>query len=308
MATKGDSGREGGANLALISEELAQAVERAAPSVVRVNARRRVPASGVVWEAEGLVLTADHVLEREEDVTLGLHDGTEVAAAVVGRDRASDLALLRAARADLPPLGRGAMPRVGNLVLAVGRPGRGPLASLGIVSGVESGRRRWRPGAPESLLITDVVLYPGFSGGPLIDASGQLVGINTSLLARGASPAIPVAAAAEIAAALLQRGRIARGYLGVACQPVAVSATLRERLQIEREAGLLVVGVDVQGPAETGGLLVGDIILDLGDQPVQDPAELFRILSPDTVGKAMAVRIVRGGALQTCTVTVGERG
>lgn len=306
---EGAANRGSGINLAGISEELARIVEGAARSVVRVNARRRVSASGVVWRSEGLILTADHVLERDEDITVGLPDGTEVAATVVGRDRSSDLALLRVAQADLVPLEGGAMPTVGHLVVAVGRPGRGgPLASLGIVTGVQSGTRRWRPGAPETILITDVVLYPGFSGGPLINANGQLVGINTSLLARGVSPAVPVAAAAQIAEALLKRGRIARGYLGVACQPVALPAALRQRLQIEREAALLVVGVEAPGPAETGGLLVGDILLDLGGHPVQDPAELFRILSPDSVGKSMAIHIVRGGALQTCTVTIGERG
>lgn len=303
------TGGAGGTNLALISEELARAVERAAPSVVRVNARRRISASGVVWQPQGLILTADHVLEREEDVTVGLPDGSEVAASLVGRDRSSDLALLRVAPHDLPPLERGTMPSVGHLVLAIGRPGRGgPLASLGIVSGVQGAGRRWRPGAPESILITDAVLYPGFSGGPLVNASGQLVGINTSLHARGASPAVPIEAAGQIAETLLKQGRIPRGYLGVACQPVALSATLRQRLQIEQAAGLLVVGVDPDGPAEKGGLLVGDILLDLDDQQVHDPADLLRILSPGTVGHGMAVRAVRGGALHACSVTIGERG
>lgn len=298
----------GSGSLGLVSEELAQVVDRVASSVVRISARRGVPASGVVWQADGLILTADHVLEREEEISVGLPDGAEGTAAVVGRDRASDLALLRVDRGGLRPLEHAGLPRPGHLALAVGRPGSdGPRSSLGIVSGVEGLSRRWRQGAPDKLILTDVVLYPGFSGGPLVDTAGRLLGINTSLFARGVSPAVPAETAAQVAQALLKQGRIPRGYLGVACQPVALPGGLRQRLQLSQETGLIVVGLDPEGPAERGGILLGDILLALGGREVHDPADLFRGLDPEAVGRDTALRIVRGGAVQECRVTIGER-
>ncbi len=293
--------------LSRISEELVDAVERVAPSVVRVNARRGPSGSGVVWSADGLIVTADHVLEREEDITVGLADGSEASASLVGRDPASDVALLRIARQGLPPVGRGQAPKVGQLILAVGRPGGGgPMVSLGVISSLQRPGRGWRR-ASANFITTDAVLYPGFSGGPLIDASGQAVGIGTSRFGQGTSVAIPMETVAQVAEALLSQGRIKRGYLGIASQAVAIPSGLRQRLGVQQESGLLVVGLEPDAPAEKAGVLLGDLLLAFGGDVVGETEQLLHLLSPERVGQAVTLRLVRGGVVHDVTVTIGER-
>lgn len=293
--------------LSRISEELADAVERVAPSVVRVNARRGPSGSGVVWSADGLIVTADHILEREEDITVGLADGSEASASLVGRDPASDVALLRIARQGLPPVGRGQSPKVGQLVLAVGRPGGGgPMVSLGVISSLQRPGRGWRR-ASGNFITTDAVLYPGFSGGPLIDASGQAVGIGTSRFGQGTSVAIPMETVVQVAQALLSQGRIKRGYLGIASQAVAIPSGLRQRLQLQQESGLLVVGLEPDAPAEKAGVLLGDLLLAFGGEVVNETEQLLHLLSPERVGQTVTLRLVRGGVAEDVSVTIGER-
>src|SRR5712692_2163578 len=209
----------GGSTLAALSNDLASAVARSAASTVRVDARRRLPASGIVWSS-GVVLTTDHVIEREEEITVGLPDGHEVPATLAGRDPGTDLAILRA---DTGPtaIEQGPLPGVGSLVLAVARPDAdGPQATLGVVSAVAGPARTWRGGNLDRFIRSDAILYPGFSGGPLVDAEGRAIGINSSYLARGSGIAIPVEVAARVAEALLSHGRVRRGYLGISSQPV----------------------------------------------------------------------------------------
>lgn len=291
-----------------LSEELAGAVERAGTGVVRVDARRRLGASGIIWDAAGLIITADHVVEREEDITVGLADGRELAATIVGRDPGTDLALLRVAAQGLPAAARGATPKVGNLILALGRPGPGgTMATVGIVSALGGPARTWRGGRLDGLIRTDAVLYPGFSGGPLVDVSGQVLGLNTSHFGQGASLAIPVDSISRIAAALLAGGRVRRGFLGITSQPVILPAGLRGRLGMSQETGLLVMGVEPDGPADKGGALLGDVLVGLAGEPVRDTDDLHRVLTGDRVGQPTAVRVIRGGDLRDLTVTVGER-
>lgn len=293
--------------LAQLSDELASAVETAGRSIVRVDARRRQSASGIVWSADGLIATADHVVEREEDITVGLADGREVKATIVGRDPGTDLALLRVEATGLAPIGQAESVQVGSLVLAVARPGESASATLGVVSALGGQARTSRGGVLDGFIRTDAVLYPGYSGGALIDVSGSAVGLSTSHFGQGAGFAIRIGTVARIADQLKSGGRVKRGYLGVSSQPVAVPTALREGLKIEQETGLLLVGVEVGGPAERGGLLMGDVLIGLGDDPIRDTDDLQRALGTDRVGQGVAARVIRGGQLATLTLTVGER-
>ena len=290
-----------------LSDDLASTVEAAAPGVVRVAARRRLPASGIVWSADGVIVTAHHVAERDENIEIGLADGQTVSATLVGRDPTTDLAVIRAQATGLAPAnwtGPDSL-RVGHLVLGLGRPGRSVQATLGIVSALGEGWRTPAGGRVEPYLQTDLVMYPGFSGGPLVDASGQVLGLNTSALLRGISLAVPTPTLRGVVETLLAHGRVKRGYLGVGAQPVRLPANLEG--QLGQETGLLLVSVEPDGPAGQGGLMLGDTIVALDGQPVGQMDDLLALLSSDRVGTAVPVRIIRGGQVQDVTVTIGER-
>ena len=197
---------ESDAPIKQLSQALEHAVKRAATSTVLVNARRRMPASGIVWSGDGLVLAAAHTLERDDEITVGLPDDREVPATLVGRDAGSDLAVLRMNGGTAEPVERADSDSaaIGHLVLAVARPAPGgPMASMGVIS-ARGGAWRTRAGAAVGgFLRADLTLYPGFSGGPLVDQSGRTLGMNTSHFARGGGFAIPIAAAQPIVEALI---------------------------------------------------------------------------------------------------------
>jgi S1-C subfamily serine protease len=299
-----------GGLLAQFSDELARAVEAAGQAVVAVKARRRVPGSGVLWSPAGTVVTADHVLERDDDVRVQLADGRELAATVIGRDPSSDLAVLRLPGDGLAPatVGSADAVRVGHFVLALGRSGPGaPSASSGIVSAVGGPWRSRRGASIEGYLRTDLTLYPGFSGGPLIDASGRVVGINTSLFAQGQGMALPLTTVRRVVDALLTQGRIRRGFVGVSTQPVPLPEALAQRLALSQDSGLLVLGAEPGGPAEKAGLLLGDILIGFAGAPVRDTDDLVAQLTPERIGTAQEAKIIRGGELRQFPITVGER-
>jgi S1-C subfamily serine protease len=291
-----------------LSQGMARAAETAGVSIVRVEARRRLPATGIVY-APGLVLTASHVVEREEDIRVGLPEGQVMGASLVGRDPGSDLAVLRLSeQAELPSAAVLREPaRVGLLVLALGRPGNdGIQASLGVVSAVRGPARAGRASLLDQYIRTDAVPYPGFSGGPLVDAAGQVIGVNTSGLARGAALTIPAEWAWQVAAALAEHGYVRRGYLGIRSQPVEIPAAQQEALGRTQRRGLLLVGVEEDSPAQRGGLLVGDIVTALQEQPVSDPEDLSLRLAR-APGQALPIQLLRGGRVEGITVTIGER-
>ena len=292
--------------LGTFSDQLAAAVEQAGAAVVRVDARRRQPASGVVWAA-GLVVTTDHVLERDEDIQVGLPNGQSVAATIAGRDPSTDLALLRIEAPGLAPAQRGPAPRVGYPILVVARPGAALEASSGVVSAVAGPGRTWRGGRLEGIIRTDATLYPGFSGGPLVDLGGRMLGLATSHFGPGAGLAIPLETVERVAASLQSHGRVKRGFLGLSSQPVALPEGLRQKLGDGQESGLLVSGVEPGGPAERAGLLVGDVLVALGGQPIRQTEDLLAQLGPERVGQATAAQVIRGGEPRDLTITVGER-
>lgn len=294
--------------LSQLSDAMAGAVETAARVTVLVNARRRLPASGILY-ASDLVLTADHVIEREEGIRTLLPDGTQAAAQLVGRDPGSDLALLRLESPSAEPAQLAAAEaRVGQLVLALGRPSpEGVQASLGIITATGGPLRTPRGGALERYLLTDAIPYPGFSGGPLIDGEGRVIGLNTSGLVRSSALTIPGSAAWSIAAILAEHGHVRHGYLGIRSQPVKLPDLARQALGRAQQSGLLLVWVEEGSPADKGGLMIGDILTGLAGQPLEDPDELPARLAGSQVGKEISVEILRGGVLNTISATVGER-
>jgi len=288
------------------SNDLSSAVEKAGASTILVDARKRYPASGIAY-AEDLILTADHVVTKE-DIKVGLPDGRTLNATVAGRDPGSDLALLKLSEKALSPAKTSDDVKVGQLVLALGRPNSaGMQASWGIVTAISGPTRTFRGGLLDEYLQTETTPYPGFSGGPLVNSEGEVLGLNTSGLTRGSSLTIPVKVAWRVAEALAKHGTIKRGYLGVRTQPVEIPEAARKALQREQGQGLLVLWLEEGGPAEKGGLLVGDILVGISGQPVGDPDDLFAALNSETVGQAVAVEVLRGGRPETVQVTVAER-
>jgi S1-C subfamily serine protease len=256
-----------------------------------------------------LIVTANHVVEQNDDIKVGLPDGRTVAAALLGRDAGSDIALLKTDVSDLTPPARSATEvKPGNLVLAVGRPGpSGPMASFGVVSTVGGSWRPHRGGTVEGYIRADVAMLPGFSGGPLVDAEGAILGLNSSTLGRGAGLTIPSDAIDKIVDGLRTHGKVRRGFLGIGAQAVGINPRLAGGLGITQEHGLVVVSIEADGPAERDGLLLGDVIVAVAGAPIGSVEELQDRLSGDLVGAAVLIRLIRGGALNEVTVTVGER-
>src|ERR1700682_965285 len=285
--------------LSTLSNQLADAVQAAGAWTVRVQARRGPPASGIALAAD-LVLTADHVVDpsREDSIKIGLPDGSEVGGSVVGRDPATDLAILRIASGSLTPAKAAAGdPRTGSLALVVGRPGAEPNASLGLITGRAGAARTRRGALLERFIQVDAVLYPGFSGGPLVDADGAVLGMITSGLGFGGpAVAIPWALASELAETIGKQGKVPRGYLGVGSQPVTLSPQAKE-LTNGQERGLLVVQVAEGGPAAAAGFLQGDILVRLEGSAVFNADDLQRLLGPDRVGSRVSASIGGGGGL-----------
>ena len=289
------------------SEGLSAAVEKAGMSTILVDARKRYPASGIAY-AEDLVLTADHVVTREDDIKLVLPDGKSLTATIAGRDPGSDLTLLRLAEKALTPAITSDVVKVGQLVLALGRPNSaGMQASWGIVTSISGPTRTFRGGLLDEYILTETTPYPGFSGGPLINTEGEVLGLNTSGLTRGSSLTIPVKVAWRVGEALATHGSVKRGYLGLRTQPVEIPETGRQALKRDQDHGLLVLWLEEGGPAEKAGLFVGDILVAISDQPVSESDDLFAALGSETVGKSIAVEVLRGGRPETVNVTVGER-
>lgn len=292
--------------LSSLSSQMADAVEQIGPALVMVNGRQRQSASGIVY-APDLILTADHVLEREDNLTIQTHDNRTLAAQFAGRDPSTDLAILRVTDLGLAPAATASTPaRVGQLILAVGRPSSsGPMASIGIVSTVGGPLQMRRGVLLEQYIRTDAIPYPGFSGGPVIDGSGAVLGILTTGLVRSATLAIPAPIAWRVAETLSQQGFIKRGYLGISSQPVHLPEA--QRAGRAQEQGLLIVRVENDSPAARGGMMLGDILVGLDGQAVDDTDDLQALLLNDRAGATIPVEVIRGGTLHTLQVTVGQR-
>lgn len=301
------------------SNQLSDAVEKAASAIVTINARRRRSSSGVHWR-KNLIVTADHTIQQDEEITVILPDGQSVQATIAGRDSTMDLAILRLETAEFPIAKVAAdQARVGQIVLAVSRTAEGSTsASMGIVSAISEGWRYWgRPdhhrhrrkqpsGTIEQLIHPALMLYPGFSGGALINPEGQVIGINTSG-ARHSPLTIPAASVDRILNQLLETGRIARGYLGLGMQAVRLPDALYRSLNLPSSGGVIVVSVEPTAPADVAGVLIGDILVALNDSAIEDVSDVHAMLSSEQVGQILTAKVVRGGALTEVSITVGER-
>jgi S1-C subfamily serine protease len=291
-----------------LSNALAEAAAKAGASTVLVNARQRIPASGIAILADQ-ILTADHTIEREEDITVILPDGVQVSARLAGRDPGSDLAILRLEKPLATPAEPvEAEPRVGQMVLAVGRPtSAGIQASLGVISAIAGPVHTGSGGVLERYIRTDTTPFPGFSGGPLVDSSGRVVGLNTSGFGWGASVTIPADLAWKTAETLASHGHIRRGYLGIRSQAVEIPAASQKALGRSHPTGLLLVGVESDSPAGNAGLMVGDILVGIAGHAVLDHDQLMAYLTGSVVGQPTPIEVLRGGQPATLSVTVGER-
>ena len=296
--------------LSELSSQLASAVDTASRSIVAINARRRIPSSGIIWR-DGIVVSASHTVRSDGEIPITLPNGESARATIAGRDSATDLIVLRvngngkakaAARADSSSL------RVGSLVLAVGRPGRNVSASFGIISAVGEGWRTWQGARIDRVLRLDLAVYDGFSGGPLVDGGGAVLGINNSALARGTPLALPAQAVDRVVDELLERGHVRRPFIGVAVQPVALSAAVAKQHQLEDEGGLLIVSIADDSPSEKAGLLLGDVLLDAAGKRLARPDDLLDALSATAHGSSLALKVLRGGVVKTVSVTPTDRG
>ena len=295
--------------LSELSSQLASAVETAAKSIVSIHARRRIPSSGIVWR-DGVVISASHTVRRDDEIPLTLPDGNSTTAKVAGRDSATDLIALRvegtksyvAPKADVSSL------RVGSLVLAVGRPGRNVSASFGIVSAVGEGWRTWQGARIDRVLRLDLAVYDGFSGGPLVDPSGAVLGLNNSALARGTPLALPAAAVDRVLDELLERGHVRRPFIGVAVQPVALSASVVKQHSLNGDTGLLIVSIADASPAEKAGMLLGDVLLEANGNELSGPDDLLDALSSVSKEGAVTLKFLRGGSVKTASITPADRG
>jgi S1-C subfamily serine protease len=293
--------------LKMLSDSFVSAAERAGNSTVLVNARRRMPASGIATTPD-LIVTADHVVERDEDISVILAGGKTINASIAGRDPGSDLALLRLAEAAAVPAEKmDGEARIGQIVLALGRPSEeGIEASLGIISAIGGPVRTGRGGLLERYLRTDAIPFPGFSGGPLVDTAGRVIGLNTTGLAHGSAITIPGYLVWADAENLSKFGYIKRGYLGIRSQQVELAPELRKALGREQVTGLLLVSIETASPAEASGLIVGDILVAIEGQATADHDALMVHLGGESAGKSLSLQIMRGGQPKIIPVTIGE--
>jgi len=293
-------------NGSALSDVFAAIVEKSSASVVRVEARRRSPSSGIVWSSDGLVITAQHAVERDEEIEVGFFDGRTAEAKLVGRDAGSDVALLRVAATDLEvPSWSTAEPKVGHLVLAVARPGRTARASMGIVSAVSGEWRSPAGGRLERYLQTDIALQPGFSGSLLVDARGNALGMNTASLLRGHSLAVPTETLRRVAEALIAHGRMRRAFVGLGSMPIRLP--VKAARASGQESALLVIAVQPDGPADLSGVLLGDALLALDGQALTQVDDLIEALTEERIGAELKFRILRAGEVREIPVRAGAR-
>jgi len=294
--------------LAELSTRLSAAVAQVGEHVVAIHARRRIPSSGVIWR-DRVIVSASHTVRRDGDVRVRLSNGDDIQARVAGRDAATDLVVLRATdlKAQSVPRADVSAATVGSLVLAVGRPGRNVTASFGIVSADIEGWRGGLGARLDHLLRLDLAVYDGFSGGPLIAASGGIIGINNSAFARGGAATLPASIVDSVVDELLTRGHIRRPFIGVGVHPVALGSTLVERNKLTHNVGLVVISIADSEPADVAGILLGDVLVAVEGRYLEQPSDLVDALSSVPDGGSIRVTALRGGVAQEIIVEPRDR-
>ena len=297
------------AELVALSNALAQATDRAAASAVAVHTEARGSSSGVIWR-NGVIVTAEHALRRDEDIQITLPDGRVVSATLAGRDASTDLAVLKCAEATsaVAETSDASAIKPGSLALVVGRTrASGPVAALGAVSLVVAERRGWTGAALAPYIRLDIGLQPTAVGGSVVDPSGGVIGVATPRFARFGAIAVPAPTVNRVVDTLLQKGRIPRGYLGVGLQPVRLPDALRKTLKRDDKTAAIVLEVEPEGPAHKAGIVIGDIFVALAGHAVTRLEDVHGQLGAESIGKSLPLKFVRGGALQEASIVVGER-
>lgn len=296
-------------SLLALSNSLAETVEQAGNAVVAVNAGTRMSASGIHWR-RGMIVTSDESLQRYDEITVTSSNGRSVTATHLGHDSSTDIAVFQLQDVEIPvaKIGDATTLKVGHLVLGIARSSEGDLrAALGTVSVVSGAWQSMSGGNIDQFIRPDMTLYPGFAGGPLVDAAGYVVGMNTSGR-RGTALTIPAATVNRVVDQLLAKGHIVRGYLGVGMQPVRLPNNLKTALNLSAATGVIVVNVESAGPADNAGVLLGDVLVTFDGTTVSDTGDVMALLnSSDRVGKTVPVQLVRGGVLVELAIVIGER-
>lgn len=294
-------------SLVEFSNELANAVDRAGASVIGVLEGGREGVSGTIWR-DKLAVTAEHTIRGRDEVTVVLPSGETAQASVAARDPGTDIALLNLTSApQAVRIADESQARVGEIVLSIGRRGNdGLAATYGLISAIGGPWRTWQGARIDRWMRLDVNPFPGFSGGPIIRASGEVLGMATSG-PRRSMMTIPASTVNRVVDQLLQGGKVARGYIGVALQPVAFPAGAWESLGISGDRGLLVVTIAPGSAAEKAGIVLGDVLVSIDGSPVRSLRSLQFALDGDRIGKPVPVELVRGGRLVQTAVTVAEK-
>lgn len=292
--------------LLALSNNLADNVEKVGHSLVTVNGRR-MSSSGIHWQP-GIIVTAEETLKRTEDFTVTLPDHRTVAATLVGRDRTTDIAVLKIDNPELPlvEIGDNSLLKVGQIVQAVGRSNDSLNASMGVVSALGDSWRSSYGGLIDQFVRLDLNLYPSMEGSALVAATGQVVGMTVSGPRRTVI-SIPASTINRVVGQLLSKGQITRGYLGLGMQPVRLPESLKNSLNLASLGGVIAINVETDGPADQSGILIGDILIAINNNPISDTGEIQAMLGSENVGKILNVQIVRGGVLVEVALTVGEK-
>jgi S1-C subfamily serine protease len=288
---------------------LAEATEKIGAYAAAVHTEARGSTSGVIWRP-GIIVTAEHALRRDEEIQVTLPDGKTAGAKLVGRDPSTDLAVLKCDEATAAPatFGDSDALKAGNVTLVVGRTrASGPVAALSFVSLVTKERRLWGGGAVSPYVRLDVALQRTGIGGAVVNAEGKIVGVATPKFAPAGALAIPVTTANRVIEALLEKGRIPRGYLGVGLQPVRLPEGLRETLQRKEKTAAMVLEVEPDGPAHKAGVVIGDILTKIEGKPVMRLEDVQAHLHGEGIGKTVRAEFLRGGAPREVSIVVGER-
>jgi S1-C subfamily serine protease len=300
------------------SQTVVRVVDAVGPAVISVRRASRGrdlydgAGSGVIVSPDGYALTNNHVVRGAGRIEGVLHDGIVVGAEVVGTDPDTDLALLRLhGRAhQAAHLGDSDALKVGELAIAIGNPlGLQATVTVGVVSALRRTLRGENGRLIEDVVQTDAALNPGNSGGALVDASGQVIGVNTAIIggAQGICFAVPINTAKRIIPELMREGRVARGWFGIAGQTQELSVALRRRLNLKESGGVLIAAVSSGGPADHAGLRVGDVVVKLDGAPTASVDSVHKLLTGDKIGRRVALDVLRDGALVRIDLQVMER-
>jgi S1-C subfamily serine protease len=292
-----------------ISHEISTAVDRAGKSIVAVDGRSGHTSSGIVWRPD-FILTAAHAIRQDAGIRVILGPERSVQARLAGKDRGTDIALLKldqGIEGQPVEFEATASLSVGDLTVAVARTRRGNIvASTGIISGLMG---EWQVARTriDQFIRPDLTLYPGFSGGALVGPAGTVLGLNTSGLLRGKPITIPSSTLGRIAEEIAASGHVERPYIGLVMQPVQISESVQKRAGVTATAGLLVIHVEHGGPADLAGVLLGDILLEMGGRVFDDLDDVHEALGKKRAGDEVQTTLIRGGEKAQITVRVGSR-